>query len=120
MSSEQVATVLRQAGSHVRLIVARSAQEPTPDPTGLAPIVPTSQLDDHLEQINQLMAEGLLGDSDEQLDFNLTQENMEAMQLVGLQPYMEHVQVHQVRVSTSKVEWSLWPCMWSIYVVKLS
>ena len=31
MNSEMVATVLRQCGSQVRLIVARGIQEPTPE-----------------------------------------------------------------------------------------
>ncbi|XP_061191832.1 multiple PDZ domain protein-like isoform X3 [Saccostrea echinata] len=55
MSSEQVAAVLRQSGSEVRLIVARPVNEPSPYPIPHAPIVPTHQLDEHLQQINALL-----------------------------------------------------------------
>lgn len=55
MSSEQVASVLRQSGSEVRLIVARPVNEPSPYPIPHAPIVPTHQLDEHLQQINALL-----------------------------------------------------------------
>jgi len=51
--SEQVAQVLRQAGSHVRLIVARPINDPNTIhmPTTGAPIVPTIHLDEHIEEI---------------------------------------------------------------------
>lgn len=44
MGSEQVAAVLRQSGSHVRLVVARPVEPTSPDFQALgsqAPIVPT-------------------------------------------------------------------------------
>lgn len=49
MGSEQVASVLRQSGAHVRLIVARGMQEPIPGNPG---IIPTHALDDHLHHLN--------------------------------------------------------------------
>ncbi|XP_065922560.1 multiple PDZ domain protein isoform X9 [Magallana gigas] len=55
MSSEQVAAVLRQSGREVRLIVARPVNEPSAYPTPHAPVVPTHQLDEHLQQINALL-----------------------------------------------------------------
>ncbi|XP_060069918.1 multiple PDZ domain protein-like, partial [Ylistrum balloti] len=55
MGSEQVASVLRQSGSHVRLIVARPVLEPSPIPVPQAPIVPTHQLEDHIQQINRFL-----------------------------------------------------------------
>lgn len=55
MSSEQVAAVLRQSGREVRLIVARPVNEPSPYPTPHAPVVPTHQLDEHLQQINAVL-----------------------------------------------------------------
>ncbi|KAL5021229.1 hypothetical protein ScPMuIL_000384 [Solemya velum] len=55
MGSEQVASVLRQSGSHVRLIVARPISEPPSIPIPHAPIVPTHTLDEHLQQLNSMM-----------------------------------------------------------------
>lgn len=55
MSSEQVAQVLRQSGSQVRLIVARPVIEPPTMQIPHAPIVPTLQLDEHVQQINALL-----------------------------------------------------------------
>ena len=53
MGSEQVASVLRQSGAHVRLIVARNVQDPTViEQLPHAPIVPTHQLDAHLHHFN--------------------------------------------------------------------
>ena len=49
--SEQVAQVLRQAGSHVRLIVARPINEPSGFPTPEAPIIPTVQIDERMQEI---------------------------------------------------------------------
>lgn len=52
MGSEQVAAVLRQCSAHVRLIVARCIAEPLPHLNlPHAPIIPTSELDDHLHQV---------------------------------------------------------------------
>ncbi|KAL3869945.1 hypothetical protein ACJMK2_042565 [Sinanodonta woodiana] len=56
MGSEQVAAVLRQAGSHVRLIVARPViDDPSLMPLPQAPIVPTLRLDEHLQRLNNLI-----------------------------------------------------------------
>ncbi|KAI5708069.1 hypothetical protein M8J77_015806 [Diaphorina citri] len=52
MGSEQVASVLRQSGSHVRLVVARPVEPSAPDFQTLdseAPIVPTKLLSDPTE-----------------------------------------------------------------------
>ncbi|KAK3592866.1 hypothetical protein CHS0354_004087 [Potamilus streckersoni] len=58
MGSEQVAAVLRQAGSHVRLIVARPViDDPSLMPLPQAPIVPTLRLDEHLQQLNNLIVD---------------------------------------------------------------
>lgn len=56
MGSEQVASVLRQSGAHVRLIVARPVNEPTPNVHSNAQVVPTYQLDEHLHNINQTLS----------------------------------------------------------------
>ncbi|XP_071117082.1 multiple PDZ domain protein-like isoform X2 [Haliotis cracherodii] len=88
MGSEQVALVLRQSGSNVRLIVARSVMEPPPFQIPHAPVVPTHLLDDHLDQINAIMAM----DSQENLDMRMQEEqsirNIMAGQVqVHPQPY---------------------------------
>ncbi|KAL8570734.1 hypothetical protein ACOMHN_039168 [Nucella lapillus] len=89
MSSEQVALVLRQSGSHVRLIVARSIFEPPPFQIPNAPIIPTSQLDDHVAHINALMDQESRGGAP-----NLSMDEHSHQ----LQPHhssvMEQVQVH--------------------------
>lgn len=56
--SEQVATVLRQTGSHVRIIVARPVEPTSPDYQALAshaPIIPTKLLTDPEELERQLI-----------------------------------------------------------------
>ena len=67
LGSEQVATVLRQSGAHVRLIVARCvAEEPPPQSQHqqlYAPIIPTHQLDEHLHTIHTMMAAAAAADS---------------------------------------------------------
>ena len=55
MGSEQVASVLRQSGAHVRLIVARCMAEPAPTTHPYAPIVPTHQVDDHLHNLHAML-----------------------------------------------------------------
>lgn len=73
MSSEQVASVLRQSGSHVRLVVARAVMEPAPNPVAHAPIIPTNQLD---EQLQNLFG----SDSQENIDLSgLTEEQMKSL-----------------------------------------
>ena len=55
MGSEQVASVLRQSGTHVHLIVARGIMEPTVDFPPYAPIIPTVELTEHLRQLNEAL-----------------------------------------------------------------
>lgn len=73
MGSEQVAAVLRQCGSCVRLVVARPIEPTSPDAfTSAAPIVPTrilgdpEELERHLLQANGYgnHFEGSMGGSD--------------------------------------------------------
>ncbi|XP_025111382.1 patj homolog isoform X6 [Pomacea canaliculata] len=88
MSSEQVALVLRQSGSHVRLIVARSILEPPPYQIPNAPIIPTEQLDEHIAHINLLM---------EQSEARAAMDEL-ALQQLQMYPHlssiMGQVQVH--------------------------
>ncbi|XP_023705166.1 multiple PDZ domain protein isoform X5 [Cryptotermes secundus] len=61
MGSEQVAAVLRQSGSHVRLVVARPVEPTSPDYQALgshAPIVPTKILGDPDELDRHLLQNG--------------------------------------------------------------
>ncbi|RZF43874.1 hypothetical protein LSTR_LSTR007210 [Laodelphax striatellus] len=61
MGSEQVASVLRQSGSHVRLVVARPVEPTSPDYQALgshAPIVPTKILADADELDRHLVHNG--------------------------------------------------------------
>ena len=55
MGSEQVASVLRQSGTHVHLIVARGIIEPPVDFPPYAPIIPTIELTEHLRQLNEAL-----------------------------------------------------------------
>jgi len=55
MGSEQVASVLRQSGTHVHLIVARGIIEPPVDFPPYAPIIPTVELTEHLRQLNEAL-----------------------------------------------------------------
>ena len=56
LTTEDVANVLRQSGVHVRMIVARNVDSmpDIPDPA-TAPVIPVSQLDEHLAYVNQVM-----------------------------------------------------------------
>ncbi|XP_058790086.1 uncharacterized protein LOC131663616 isoform X2 [Phymastichus coffea] len=61
MGSEQVAAVLRQSGTHVRLVVARPVEPTSPDYQALgshAPIVPTKVLGDPEELDRYLLRSG--------------------------------------------------------------
>lgn len=61
MGSEQVAAVLRQSGSHVRIVVARPVESGNPDYQNLecsAPIVPSSVLADPDELNKYFMSHG--------------------------------------------------------------
>ncbi|XP_052777212.1 multiple PDZ domain protein-like isoform X9 [Mya arenaria] len=75
-ASEQVAQVLRQAGSHVRLIVARPINEPSGLPTPEAPIVPTIQLDEHMEQIVSMLEKRDQMMIEKQSEMNQQQQDM--------------------------------------------
>src|SRR5262245_18827465 len=55
MGYEQVASVLRQSGAHVRLIVARAVVEPLPEYPAYAPIIPTDHLSEHVIQLNAIL-----------------------------------------------------------------
>ncbi|GAB1610664.1 hypothetical protein Ahia01_001352700 [Argonauta hians] len=104
MSSEQVASVLRQSGSHVRLIVARAINEPPLQINPTAPIIATVNLDERLQQINAALS------SAEDLDMAKVMQNQHQIQerLIaesqmeitrehdpGLQAFLETVQVHE-------------------------
>jgi len=56
MGSEQVANVLRKSAAHVRLIVAREVSEASKDRPPYAPIVPTAQLNDHVERLLDMLS----------------------------------------------------------------
>uniref|UniRef100_A0A2C9KCL7 Multiple PDZ domain protein n=1 Tax=Biomphalaria glabrata TaxID=6526 RepID=A0A2C9KCL7_BIOGL len=91
MSSEQVALVLRQSGSHVRLVVARSVLEPPPFQIPHAPIIPTHQLEEHMEHFNNFMAI----EAGEQEHFhNLQLQHQVHLQQVHLNQHLGSVQVH--------------------------
>ena len=59
MTSEQVASVLRQSGINVHLIVARGLNEFQPESDPLSPVVPTSQIDEQLLRLNRLYLQEL-------------------------------------------------------------
>ena len=56
LTTEDVATVLRQSGVHVRMIIARNVDSmpDIPDPAA-APVIPIDQLDEHLTYLNHVM-----------------------------------------------------------------
>ena len=82
MGSEQVASVLRQSGAHVRLLVARGIVEPTPVYPPYAPIIPTQQLSEHINQLNALMtgypSYGVNPDVDQSMTLMMTEELLPA------------------------------------------
>jgi hypothetical protein len=91
MGSEQVAAVLRQSGSHVRLVVARSIREPPQVQNPLAPIIPTHQLDEHLHRL-------FSADSTEHLDqYGYSEQNQDG-QISGSNSmgFIEQAEVHAV------------------------
>jgi len=55
LSTEDVATVLRQSGVHVHLIVSRSVDSMPNVPDSEAPVIPANRLDEHLAYINRGM-----------------------------------------------------------------
>lgn len=81
--------MLRQAGSHVRLIVARPINDPATAsiPSPGAPIVPTMQLDEHLEEILAALEkqDQMLIMNEEQMGQGLLEKGV-----------LEHAQVHEV------------------------
>lgn len=94
MGSEQVAAVLRQSGSHVRLVVARPVEPTSPDYQALgshAPIVPTKILADPEELDRHLVQNGY-----PQVTYNTPTPNVEPFD----NPFMFHQEGElQVRVS---------------------
>ncbi len=82
MGSEQVAAVLRQCSAHVRLIVARCIAEPLPELNlPHAPIIPTSELDDHLHQVVAAMM-GVPADQHHAADIQLDGDAVDMMKEV--------------------------------------
>ncbi|XP_066905977.1 multiple PDZ domain protein isoform X3 [Halyomorpha halys] len=84
MGSEQVAAVLRQSGSHVRLVVARPVEPTSPDYQALgsqAPIVPTKILADPEELDRHLVQNGY-----PQVTYNTPTPNVEPFD----NPFMFH------------------------------
>ncbi|XP_024085468.1 inaD-like protein isoform X2 [Cimex lectularius] len=84
MGSEQVAAVLRQSGSHVRLVVARPVEPTSPDYQALgshAPIVPTKILADPEELDRHLIQNGY-----PQVTYNLATPNNDSYE----NPFMFH------------------------------
>ena len=88
MGSEQVAAVLRQSGSHVRLIVARPIIEPSTISSPNAPIVPTHQLDQHLQHIHSLLDKNEIIREKDMVE--------QTPGLIAQQGFQERVQVHPV------------------------
>ncbi|XP_078318992.1 multiple PDZ domain protein-like isoform X3 [Crassostrea virginica] len=99
MSSEQVAAVLRQSGREVRLIVARPVNEPSPYPTPHAPVVPTHQLDEHLQQINAVLHGEHMGQHmPEELAAGMIQVHMPSYNDVGADyPEVEYFDVNLMK-----------------------
>ena len=94
MGSEQVAAVLRQSGSHVRLVVARPVEPTSPDYQALAshaPIVPTKILADPEELDRHLVQNGY-----PQVTYNTSAPSVESFD----NPFMFHQEGElKVRVS---------------------
>ncbi|CAG5133719.1 unnamed protein product, partial [Candidula unifasciata] len=93
MSSEQVALVLRQSGSHVRLVVARSVHEAPQFQIPQAPIIPTHQLEEHMEHFNAVMAMEA-GEHEQHLHNLHLQHQLQQYQLHQQQLLLGSVQVH--------------------------
>lgn len=54
-SSQEVASVLRQSGVHVCLIVSRNVVTMPEIPDPAAPVIPIDELDEHLMSVNQVL-----------------------------------------------------------------
>ena len=63
MGSENVATVLRQSGASVRLVVARPAKEYSLPASGKAMVVPTDSLDEYLDTLFYSLMESQAAES---------------------------------------------------------
>ncbi|GFS21988.1 multiple PDZ domain protein [Elysia marginata] len=100
MGSEQVALVLRQSGSHVRLVVARSVMEPPQYQLPHAPVIPTHQLEDHMEHFNAVMA--MEAGEHEQHLHNLHLHNIHLQQQMQLQ--QQHYQQQQQQTMLGSVQ----------------
>ncbi|XP_074644065.1 multiple PDZ domain protein-like isoform X4 [Tubulanus polymorphus] len=84
MGSEQVASVLRQSGSHVRLVVARSISDPPAVQNPIAPIIPTQTLDEHLQHL-------FMSDSIEHLEYGYDQTQLDDAVQLG---FVEEAEVY--------------------------
>ncbi|KAK3767827.1 hypothetical protein RRG08_053970 [Elysia crispata] len=101
MGSEQVALVLRQSGSHVRLVVARSVMEPPQYQLPHAPVIPTHQLEDHMEHFNAVMA--MEAGEHEQHLHNLHLHNIHLQQQIQLQQQQQIQQQQQTMLGSVQV-----------------
>lgn len=93
MGSEQVASVLRQSGSHVRLITARGVTDPLPQSHPHAPVIPTTQLDEALQHLFAML---LAVDNQDYANAAMLADS----QIAGQQPFNTaefRAQVHEVR-----------------------
>ncbi|XP_013421813.1 multiple PDZ domain protein isoform X5 [Lingula anatina] len=93
MGSEQVAAVLRQSGSHVRLVVARGVTEPPTAQNPLAPIVPTHELDEHLQHLYATLLE--VESHDQLIDYGLMHGHIDPLTGQLTSEYIEQAQVHE-------------------------
>ena len=55
LPTEEVASVLRQSGVRVRLVVSRNVDSMPDVPDLAAPVIPAEHLDEHLMSINRVM-----------------------------------------------------------------
>ena len=76
LTTEEVASVLRQSGVHVRLIVARDVDSvpQISDPT--APVIPVDQLDEHLKNLNRVMDFSRLSSEADLSEFNASLQSL--------------------------------------------
>ena len=92
MGSEQVASVLRQSGSHVRLIVARGVTDPLPQSHPHAPVIPTTQLDEALQHLFALL---VAVDHQDYANAAMLADSHMAQQQLNTAEFM--AQIHEVR-----------------------
>ena len=91
MGSEQVASVLRQSGSHVRLIVARGVVDPLPESHPHAPVIPTTQLDEALQHLFAML---VVVDHQDYANAAMLADAQMAQQQINTAEYM--AQIHEV------------------------